>query len=155
MLRLWVNAVTLPLDHTRCNTWTRWRSVDALLMLWWHSFSGEVKSRLTILPIKAAYTSIIGKFRSTALGSHKMQHPNSLTLCWRSFSEWGCDHVAVSVEHNTAKTSIMGKWHTKALELNSMQHPRLLTLCWRPVDALLTLYWRSVVAHFKVKWHRD
>jgi len=54
----------------------------------------------TILPIKAANTSIMGQWRSTSLGLYKMQHPKSLTLCWRSFSNWGCDHVALSFAHN-------------------------------------------------------
>jgi len=54
----------------------------------------------TILPIKTANTSIMGKCRSTALGLFKMQHPKSLTLCWRAISDWGCDHVAMSSGHN-------------------------------------------------------
>jgi len=32
----------------------------------------------------AANTLIMGKYRSTALGLYKMQHPNSLTLSWCS-----------------------------------------------------------------------
>jgi len=54
----------------------------------------------TILPIKAANTSIMGKCRSTAHGLCKMQHTKSFTLCWRSFSDWGCDHVVISIAHN-------------------------------------------------------
>jgi len=54
----------------------------------------------TILHMKAANTSTMGKCRSTALGLYKMQHTISLTLCWRSFSDWGCDHVAISFGHN-------------------------------------------------------
>jgi len=76
-----------------------WCSVDALLMLCWRSVSGEATLTLTILRIMAANTSIMDKSCSTTLGLHKMQHPKSLTLCWRSFSEWGCDHVAVSFAH--------------------------------------------------------
>jgi len=37
-----------------------------------------------IVPIKAANTSIMGKCHSTVLGLYKMQHPNLLTLSWRS-----------------------------------------------------------------------
>jgi len=73
-----------------------WRSVDALLTLCWRSVLAEATSTLTLLPIKGANTSNMGKCRSTALGLYTMQRPNSLTLCWRSFSEWGCDHVAFS-----------------------------------------------------------
>jgi len=61
---------------------------------------GVVALTQTILPIKAANTSIMGKCRSTALGLYMMQHPKSFTLCWRSFSDWGCDHVAISCGHN-------------------------------------------------------
>ena len=61
---------------------------------------GVVVLTQTILPIKAANMSNISKCRSTALGLCKMQHTKSLTLCWRSFSDWGCDHVAISFAHN-------------------------------------------------------
>jgi len=104
---LWVNAVAQPLNHIRCNTRDCWRSVDTLLMLcWrfvdglltlcWRSLSGEATSTLTILHIKAADTSIMDKCRSATPGWYMMQHTKSLTLCWRSFSDWGCDHVAFS-----------------------------------------------------------
>ena len=81
---------------TRC-----WCSVDALLMVCWRSFWGVAVSTKTILPIQAANTSIMGICPSTALGLYMMQHPKSLTLCWRSFSDWGCDHVAISFVHNS------------------------------------------------------
>jgi len=107
--------VAQPLYYTRCNTqnhWhsvdtllTRvwmlcWRSIDALLTLCWCSVCGVAVSTHRISPIKAANTSIMGKCRSTALGLYKMQHTKSLTLCWRSFSDWGCDYVAISFAHN-------------------------------------------------------
>jgi len=76
-----------------------WRSVDALLKLCWRSFSDDATSKLMLLPIKAAKTFIMGKSHSIALGLHKMQHLKSLTLCWRSLSQWGGDHVACSFEH--------------------------------------------------------
>jgi len=84
----------------------------------------------TILPIKAANTSNMGKCCSTALGLYKMQHTKLLTLCWHSF--WG-----VTVSTNTilpikaANTSIMDKCRSTALELYKMQHTKSLTLCWR------------------------
>jgi len=72
-----------------------WRFVDALLTLCWRSFLGVATMTLTILPIKAANTSIMGTGRTIALGLLKMQHTKSLTLCWRSFSDCDCDHVVV------------------------------------------------------------
>jgi len=110
ILWLCINAVAQPLDYTRCNTQNRWRSVDNLLMLcWcsvdnlltlcWRSFWGVAVSTHTILPIKAANTSIMGKCRITALGIYKVQHPTLLTLCWCSFSDGGWDHVSFSFAH--------------------------------------------------------
>jgi len=111
------------------------------------------------MPIKAANTSIMGKCSSTALGLYKMQHTNSLTLCWRSFSDWGYDHVAISVTHNGCQyvdsvympyqnPGIIEDATPKIIDTLLTLYWRwvdaLLTLCWRSVDALLTLYWRSV-----------
>ena len=76
-----------------------WRCADAVLTLSWCWLSGVAIWSLTILPIKAANTSIIDNSCTTAPGWHKIQHPKSLTLCWRSFSDWGCDHVAFSFAH--------------------------------------------------------
>ena len=78
-----------------------WRSVDAVLTLCWRLLSGEATSRWTVLPTKAAKTSIMGKSHSIALGLYKMQHPKTLRLCWRSFSQWGYDHVGFSFAHKS------------------------------------------------------
>jgi len=71
-------------------------SVVALLTLCWHSLLGVMTSIFTILTIQESNTPIMGPSHSTALGLYKIQHPESMTLCWHSFSEWGCDHVAFS-----------------------------------------------------------
>jgi hypothetical protein len=107
----WVFAVTAPWDYTICNTQNHWHSFDtllmlcwcsfdALLMLCWRSFWGVAVSINTILPINDANTSIMSRCRSTAHELYKMQHTKSLTLCWRSFSDWGCDHVMITFAHN-------------------------------------------------------
>jgi hypothetical protein len=99
-----------PVNQTRCNTQDCWCSVDPLLMLYWcavdalltlcwRSLSGEATWTLTVLPIMAANTSIMDNSGTTSLGWHKVQHPKSLMLCWRSLSYWGCDHVAFSFAH--------------------------------------------------------
>jgi len=77
-----------------------WRSVDTLLTLCWRSFCRVAVSTNTILPVKAANTSIMVKGHSTAIELYKMQHTKSLTLCGRSFLDWGCDHVAITFAHN-------------------------------------------------------
>jgi len=108
---LWISAIAEPLDYTRCNTQNRWHSVDNLLTLCgcsvdnpltlcWRSFWGVAVSTHTILPVKAANTSIMDKCRITAFGLHKMQPTKSLTLCWRSFSDWGSDHVVIAFAQN-------------------------------------------------------
>jgi len=85
ILRLWVNAKALALDYTRWHTLICWCSVDALLTLCWRSFSGEVNSRYTILPTKAANTSIMRKSHGIALRLFMMEQPKSLTFHSRSF----------------------------------------------------------------------
>jgi hypothetical protein len=108
---LWSSAVAELLDYTRCNTQNHWHSVDtlltqcwccidALLTLRWRSFGGVAVLTHTILPAKAAKTSIMDKCRSTAFGLHKMQPIKSLTLCWRSFSDLGSDHFAITFAQN-------------------------------------------------------
>jgi len=107
---LWVHAIAEHMDCTWSNTQNRWHSVDNpltlcwcpcgnLLTLCWCSVWGVAVSTHTVLPIKAANTSIMVKCRIIALGLYKMQHPKLLTLCWRSFSDWGWDHVAFSFAH--------------------------------------------------------
>jgi len=80
-----------------------WCSVDALLTLCWRSFGGVAVSTHTILPVKAANTLIMDKCRGTAFGLPKMQPTKSLTLCWRSFSDWGSDHIVIAFIQNACQ----------------------------------------------------
>jgi len=89
--RLWIAASKSLTNYLIYKTKNCGGSIDA-----W----GVVALTQTILPIKSANTSIMSKCRNIALELYKMQHPNSLTLCWRSFSDWGCDHDAISFVHN-------------------------------------------------------
>jgi len=111
---LWGHPIAEPLDYTWSYAQNRWHSVDNLLTrcwcsvdnlltLWWCSFWGVPVSTHTILPIKAANTSIMDKCRSAALGLYMVQHTKSLTLCWRSFSERSCDHVAITFAQNSCQ----------------------------------------------------
>jgi hypothetical protein len=119
---LWISAIAEHLDYTRCNPQNRWHSVDTLLTFCWHSvdavmmlcwrsvdapltlcwrsFGGVAVSTNTILPVKAANTSIMHKCRSTTFGLPKMQPTKSLTLCWHSCSDWGSDHIAIACIQN-------------------------------------------------------
>jgi len=89
--RLWIAASKLVTNYLIYKTKNCGGSIDA-----W----GVVALTQTILHIKSANTSIMSTCRNTALGLYKMQHRKSLTLCWHSFSDWGCDHVAISFAHN-------------------------------------------------------
>jgi hypothetical protein len=77
-----------------------WCSVDNLLTLCWRSIWGVAVSTQTILPIYAANSSIMDKCCITALGLYKMQHPKFLTLCWRSVTIWGWDHIGSAFTHH-------------------------------------------------------
>jgi hypothetical protein len=127
-----------------------WRSVDAVLMLCWLSFWGVTVSTNTILPIKAANTSIMDKCRRIALGLYTMQHTKSLTLCWRSFSDRCCDHVTITFAQNGCHYVDYGHmpqqspWNIQDATPKSVD--TLLTLSWHSVDALLTLCWCCVDA---------
>jgi hypothetical protein len=92
-LRLWVNITAQPLEYTRCNTLNRWRSVDA------HFLTGDMIMSPSLLLITAANSLILGICCNSTLGLYKMQHPKSMTLCWRLLSELGCDQVAFSFAH--------------------------------------------------------
>jgi len=131
-----------------------WRSVDALLTLCWHSFGGVAVLTHTILPVKAANTSIMDKCHGTAFGLHKMQPTKSLTLCWRSFSDWGSDHIVVAFIQNGCQYVDSGYIPLPSAWILHDATPKivdtLLTICWRCVDALLTIRWRSVDAQCEV-----
>ena len=89
---LWIAACKSLTNYLIYKTKNRGGSIDT-----W----GVAALIQTILPIKAANTSIMGKFRSTALALCKMQQPKLWTLCWRSFPDWACDHVAFLFAHNS------------------------------------------------------
>jgi len=131
-----------------------WRSVDTLLTLCWRSFGGVAVSTHTILPEKAANTSIMDQCRSTAFGLHKIQSTKSLTLCWRSLSDSGSDHVVIAFAQNRCQYIDYGYMLLRSAWILHDGTPKiidtLLTICWRCVDALLTICWHSVDAHFEV-----
>jgi len=83
-----------------------WQSVDAVLILCWQSVDALLTLSLRCSSIdthdityKGCQYFDYGKCGITALGLYKMQHPKLLMLCWRSFSDWGWDHLAVSFAH--------------------------------------------------------
>jgi len=176
---LWAYAVAEPLEYTWCNTQKRWHSVDTLLtlcwhcvdtvlMLWWRSvdavltlcwwsFWGVTVLTNTILPTKAANTSIMDKCRSTALGLYNMQHTKSLTLWWRSFSDRCCDHVTITSAQNGCQHVDYGSIPSQSLWIIHDTTPKsvdtLLLLGCHCVDARLTLWWCSLDTLLTLCWH--
>ena len=139
---LWLYKMQHPKSLTLCWHSTDavlmlyWRSLDALLMLYWRSFCGVAVSTHTILPIKAANTSILAKCHSTALGLYEMQHSKSLTLCWRSVPTRAVTMLRFLWGITAANTLIMGICRSGSRGSYKMQYPKLLTLCWHSVDAV-------------------
>jgi len=115
----------LPKSLTLC-----WHCVDALLTLCWRSFWGVAVSTNTILPIKAANTSIMGKCRSTALGLYKINTRNR----WRSVDahfQTGDVTMSQSLLLITAAiTLIIDNSEQIASQLTYLQDQQLLMLHW-------------------------
>jgi hypothetical protein len=134
-----------------------WRSVVPLLTRYWRSvdtcFEGQrYRHRpycLYRLPILRLCINAVAQPLDYTRCNTK-----SLTLCWRSFSEWGCDHVAITFAHNCCQNDDYGYLPQQSPWIIEDAIPKivdtLLTLCWRSVDALLTLCWRLVDAHLVV-----
>jgi len=68
----------------------RWRSVNA------HAKNGAVTVLLSLLPMKAANTSIMHKNDQVTGQLPFLKDHKSMTLHWRSCQEWGSDRVAIS-----------------------------------------------------------
>ena len=77
----------LPVRLPRLNTKNCWHSVDAHLMY------GAGSVSLIILTGKVANTSSMNDCNQSPLRLCKMHSQKSFTLHWRSFPEWGSDHV--------------------------------------------------------------
>jgi len=67
----------------------RWRSVDT------HFHNGAVTVSLSVFPIKTANTFILNGRSQISTELPYLQDQKSLTLRWRSFSEWDSDRVAI------------------------------------------------------------
>jgi len=105
-----------------------------------------------ILLIKAANTLIMHKCRNTALGLYEVQHTESLTLCWRSFSEWGCDHVAITFAQHSSQYDNYGYLPKQIPWIIPDAIPKSWILCWHSVDAVLMLCWRFLDALLTICW---
>jgi len=90
---LWVCIVTTKslLNSLTYKTKNCWHSVDA------HIQNGAGSVWLSLLPRKQANTTFMNGHNRSPLRLPKMQDHISLTLRWRSYSEWCRERVALSV----------------------------------------------------------
>jgi len=86
----WMSGTNQNLDYPRCNAKVHWGSIDA------HSQHGTGAVLLSVSSTNIANTSVIPNSDHITIQLPYSQDQESLTLCWRSFSQWGSDHVAVS-----------------------------------------------------------
>jgi len=115
-------------------TINRWCSVDAQFQNW----AGSVS--LSLLPIKAAYTSVMNVSDQTPCRVTMMQSQTLLTHCWHSFSQWGRQCVTVSFAYKCSLYLIYEGLHPIATQITQDARPKI-------IDSPLTLIvrmWQGV-----------
>jgi len=90
----WMTATNQNLDYPRCKAKNYWNSIDA------HSQNGVVTILASLVRIQATNTSVMPNSDQITIQLPYLQDQRFLPLLWCSFSEWGSDHVAVSVAYN-------------------------------------------------------
>jgi len=122
-----------------------WRSVDT------HYHDGAWSVSLSFFPIKAANTLIIYRIYHTVFDLPDLQDQKSLTLCWRSISEWGREHEARSLAYKTSQYR-MDEWSQPIdKQITNDARPKI-------VDTQLTLilpwaYPQFVIIYYGVIYH--
>jgi len=81
------------LYYPRCETWNRWRSVDA------HFHDGAGSMLLLLLPIKEANTSVMTSCNQCPVWLPRMQDLKSLMLRSCSFPGWGRELLCTYFDH--------------------------------------------------------
>jgi len=87
---LWARISGWCLNYQIRKTKNCWHSMDA------HFQDGVGSVSLLFLPLMAANVSSMDGCNQSECRLPKIQTQQLLTLCWRSFSEWGSDCVAFS-----------------------------------------------------------
>jgi hypothetical protein len=98
------------------------------------------------LPIKAANSRYMDVCDQSQIRLPKIQVQKSLTLCWRSFSEWGRECVTFSFAYNCSLYLIYEHLHPIAAQMTQGARPKIidspLTLIFRMVQRpVLTSFW--------------
>jgi hypothetical protein len=92
----YLRANGIPMDLL-----TRPKTVDTPLTLRWHSIDAHFQNvpvtvSISLLPVQAAHTLFMNNSKQISFQLTYLPQQISLTHCWRSVSECGCYHAAVS-----------------------------------------------------------
>jgi len=87
---LWIAATRSLFDYCTYTTINRWRAIDAYFQ------NGATSMLLLFLTWKTANTWFRNVCNQSPLRLPEMYRQKLLTLCWRTFSEWGSDRVVYS-----------------------------------------------------------
>ena len=92
-------------------------------------------NRACYLPIKASNSWYIDVCDHSPVGLPKVQEQKLLTLCWRSFSEWGRECVTFSFAYKCSLYLIYKHLHPIATQITQDARPKI-------IDSPLTLVLR-------------
>jgi hypothetical protein len=139
ILCLWLCATSRTADDSRYMTKKRWSSVDS------HFHDGARSIWLSVLPIKAAKTSVMAISNLSPRRLPKIHDQESLTLRWRSLSWCGREHFTVSFGDNGCENCVYDYLQPIAHEITQDTWPKT-------VDAQLTLILPWVYPQYAIIW---
>jgi len=87
------------------------------------------------VPVKAANSRYLDVCDHSPIRSPKMQDQKSLTLRWRSFSEWGRECVTSSLAYRGSRYIIYERLYLIATQITQGARPKI-------IDSLLTVIFR-------------
>jgi hypothetical protein len=99
-------AIIRQLDYRRWKTKNCWHSIDA------HFQNGAGSVSLSLVLIKAAYTSFMNVCIQLPLRLPKIQDQKSLTCHWLSFPGWGRERFALVSNYKGGQYIRKEQWHT-------------------------------------------
>jgi len=120
-------------------TTNRWRSVDT------HPQNGVVTIQVYLLPIQAANMSVMHNSDQITVQWPYLQDHKSLTLCWRSISEWGGNGIGDSFAYKSCQYVSYAQQRPDYCSVTKLTRPQI-------IDAPLTLI--SMNFPFNICCHR-
>jgi len=101
--------------------------------------NGAVTVSLSDMPINVDHKLAMDNSKRIAAQFTYLQNQESLMLHWPWFSEWHCDHVAVSIAYSVCQYIGYGKQRANHYAINFLIRPKI-------VDAALTLiFWMGLL----------